>query len=285
MPVTEVGVVDLGWRWRDTKIGRLYALIPLPVDADVCLAEAGLHDFADSDDEWHDDIDEVISLTLKAAIGTSDAHVVAPLRRKETPISRLVRFLRFRRAPTTPAERLNPDSLGAANALRYAVRDDQYLQFASVEADHACIQASEGYPILWVWVVGASIWHAVEESLGSRWPIKVLTIDMSRLGPPTRHSKDAVVVDAVENRVMWTDGRGNVLALGGEFLFPHPGDLDCHDPRKVFVPSAGEWSRRAPPWAIDAYTTIMDDLKKYGLNVSCCDDTRTVVMQLNSEIG
>ena len=260
--IKEVGIVVIGTRWSGCNLGTLRAVVPLPVNSDTCLSKAEHHDFADMDKSWYS---ELVRTILQAIGGTFK--VVAPLRSTPSFWDHLRRFLTFRRAiqPHDP----NPNRLEAVEALCSAARDDSCLAFASVYHHRASIETSGDHPILWIWTsIDDTTWNKVENCIAQMKLTRVLALDSSSLSltPPKCYHEESVVVHAASNSVLWTDGV-RVLGLDGEFLFPHPGNIGCEDPRMVYLPFEDEWVRSAPDWARTSYADLVHSLEIIGLRV------------------
>ncbi|MBK8257713.1 MAG: hypothetical protein IPK82_34220 [Polyangiaceae bacterium] len=259
----EVGLLEVGPRWRGIHFGRLRALIPLPVNSDVCLAEAGLRDFADTDDAWDKDFDRLVGIILDVLQNAGPAEVVAPLRQADSPINRVKRWLTFR--PSGPLT--NRDNLDAPRALCSAARDDSHLRFASVETPGMCVEASDGHPILWIWTsIEDSGWERLTTAIAQHWPTRKLTLDLSGLHPSTHYAEGPTVVDAIGKRVFWTDGV-SVLRLEGKFSFSGRDPEEIREPPCVYLPPHDEWKDVAPAWAAGVYTLVLRDLEALPIQV------------------
>lgn len=186
MPVSTIGVLDVGARWQGATLGHLRALIPLPVNSDACLAAAGLDDFADSDEAWDQDFDRMLELLLSTMDTAAAQLVVATAERSESLAERLLRLLPWRHTPTPPATQ------DAASALSTAARDDQYLKFASLATRGVTLHTADGHPIVWVWTTDDTNWHAIERLLSRTWPTKALELDIAPLNPPAGYSDNPV---------------------------------------------------------------------------------------------
>lgn len=265
--IKEIGIGVVGARWRKSEIGVLRMLVPLPLplDSDPCMRNAGIDDFARCDDAWNSDFEALVREVVQSIDDGGAVEVRAPVRGARSGSDRLARFLTFRRErnPLDP----NPDRLTPDAALCSAARDAAYLVNASVETRQASVSTSDARPMLWIWT-GAddTTWRELEARIARRKPTKLLSLDFSCFGAGYSYVERPTLVDAARNTVYWTDWV-HVLALAGQFLLPHPGNLGCEDPRIVFLPPESEWVRVAPSWAATLYPRLLDDLASMGLKL------------------
>jgi hypothetical protein len=132
--------------------GRLFALLPSPVDHDACFERAGFSDFADSTDEWDADFRDVLDRLVGSLL--SQGPVTVDGARAAEP-----GFLGLRLGLKSP-----PDD--PAGRLVLAASDDQFgpcCAYFGAPA-RAAVFTDDGHSIVWVWL---------RENLEDQWP-KVL---------------------------------------------------------------------------------------------------------------
>ena len=157
-----MGIVGLCWDrvevagWR---AGPILALWPDPVDHDQCFALAGFDRFADSDAAWDADLDALVDRAIAALSphGTPTPGVAArwPWRRRISPRDRLVASL----------------------------TDDQHPPWEIRFGSGAAILASDGHPILWVWLADADRSEALIAAVAPDWPIGRVSLRWAGLLP------------------------------------------------------------------------------------------------------
>ncbi|MDB4927765.1 MAG: hypothetical protein JWM10_249 [Myxococcaceae bacterium] len=174
-----LGVVGpCAWQARP---GTLLALLPEPVNSDVCLQAAGYDTFADGDEEWDEDFKRLVESLLG---DLTQRHGVPALHAPE-------RCLPPRRGWLPVPRPKSPPALSPLDALASAGHDDQRLEFACAAfgaARSAALFTSDGHCLLWVWFAANSevdeLVAVVRRAVAS-WPCRDLAIDWTRLIPST----------------------------------------------------------------------------------------------------
>jgi len=257
-----------GVRYHGCDRGCLYALAGDPLGADAELARAAFTAFVDVDQPWEDDFEAMVAGLVRAMGETFGEPVVTAPSRSVDPLwwGRLRRFLTFQGQPTL-ADAANPGGLSPVAALTSAARDGRSLAFASVafgrSADRrdALVFASEGRPMLWVWLRDdvTEVWPALSQAAAGDLPCTEAPEDLDSAVPPipglsrmfphvSFHRGDAV---------RWTDGTHRLqfnAALGV-------------DPPEVYVPTDRAWRASVPGWAAALRGTMVADLREAGATV------------------
>lgn len=268
MAITAVRRGDVGVRFRGSERGYMFALLPEPVDADACLSDAGFTAFADSDEKWDEDFDAIVTALIRVLEKTfGEPSVVAPTRSVEPRWwGRLSSFLLFQRSASNAAV-LNPGRLSPIAALTSAAHDDSYLEFASVEFGRSSDRcdaisfASDGHPILWIWLrgEGKEEWPALSQAAAGNLPCTDVSIAWDSL-VPTRPVFSLELPRVSFHRgdtASWTDGTRRLGFNAGLGV----------SPPEVYVPTAQLWNSSVPQWAATLRSTIIDDLRKAGAAV------------------
>lgn len=246
--------------------GQVFAVLPEPVNADKRLAAAGFLDFEDTDEDWDRDFRRlVVGLVRALERRFGESSVVAPPR-VQSWRTRLARF------GNRPQDITNPDKLAPDAALTSAARDDSYLEFASVEfgrgaklrssaSASACMFASGGQPIIWIWLDDdvALAWSEIIEEARETQPSRELDIAWESL-LPDKPRLSIELPRAVLHRgdsASWTDG-----ARGLGF---HAG-LGVRPP-EVYLPPESAWEAASPVWAATLRDTIVRDFEQLGVRV------------------
>jgi hypothetical protein len=126
--------------------GTLLALWPTPVDSDVCFCEAGFDEFADSDDAWDRDWQNIVTRTidvlrLRGTVRLRNEADVLEVR-KRRPLEWLLPW----RQPTRTV------TLSAEERIFLSTRDDR-IPPAVVEVGDppaVLLRVSDGHPLLWL---------------------------------------------------------------------------------------------------------------------------------------
>ncbi len=138
------GRVPLGTRpeWL-ARSNSLIAIWPAPIDGDFCFREAGFVDFADSDSDWDEEFETIITKLfewLKSHHGVALAHDASPI--AEWP-----------RSPDL-------DEPAILDRLVLATYDDRFPETIASFGDPITVKlrTSDGHPILWLGIAeGASL--------------------------------------------------------------------------------------------------------------------------------
>lgn len=281
MKIGSLAIGVLGVRYWGAQKGKFFALLPDPVDADACLANAGMTSFADSDDAWDRDFERVVSDLLRALrCRWGEPEVVAPPRSTRRPWKeRLKASLLGKRHVD---DILNPRGLSPLAALLDAARDDSHLDFASVRFEgvnrsrQAMVSTSDGHPILWVWLSedAAAIWSDTVVELAKGLPCVELPIAWDVL-VPTRPVLSTELPRATLHRgdsASWTDGDHGLGFDAGLGVVP----------AEVYLPPDSEWPSAAPAWARELRPVIASDFAKLGALVV---DSRGAPVRRLSPLG
>jgi hypothetical protein len=255
-------VGTIGARYRGARPGRLFALLPEPVDGNECLAAAGFTAFADSDDEWDREFDRlVVGLVRALERRFGEPSVVAPPRRQSW-------MTRLARLGSRPKDTTNPDKLTPEAALTSAVRDDSYLEFAAVELGRSAAPpglamafTSGGHPIVWVWLDDsvAAQWSDLVGTVVGDLPRSDLDIAWESLIP----AKPVLSIELPRARLhrgdsaSWTDGARSLGFHAGLGVHPH----------EVYLPSEAAWATTSPAWAATLRDVIVRDFEQMGVRV------------------
>ncbi|PRQ08284.1 hypothetical protein [Enhygromyxa salina] len=270
MPIRAVHRGALGRRYMGRRRGSLFALLPAPVDADACLAEAGFADFADSEDAWDDELEALISTTvttMTVRFGDPDVTVHEPpthppwLQRLDSFLGGLLLW-RSRPKPTARTPTL---------ALQTAAQDDQPPAFAHVgfgaaahrhgEPHRAGVFTSDGHPIIWVWLEDsvADAWPDIAREIAGPLPCSEIDLAWERLLPsfPLLSREPSRVAVHRGDAATWTDG-DRVLGFQAGLGVTPP---------QVYLPPESQWRTHAPSWAATLRPAIVRDLQTFGLRV------------------
>lgn len=263
--IRALGVGTIGRRYWGARPGQLFALLPAPVDSDVCLAQAGVSGFEDTDEDWDREFERLVAglvRVLEQRFG--EASVVASPRRKSWK-TRLARF------GNRPQDITNPDKLTPAVALTSAARDDSYLDFASVEfgrdakssSSLACMFSSGGHPILWVWLDEdvAPGWAEIIQTAGGSVPVSELDIAWESVLP----EKPRLSIELPRARARLHRGDSASWTDGAHSLGFHAG-LGVRPP-EVYLPPESKWMTVSPAWAATLRSAIVRDFEQLGVRV------------------
>jgi hypothetical protein len=265
MVIDALNIGSLGRWYCVGRPGTCYALLPEPVDADACLAEAGFSEFADTDDDWDAQLDALIrGMVEQFQARLGGAVLVAP----EPPETRSF-WSRLRAfGGRDEGSSLNPLGLDPAAALSLAARNDSALAFARLEFSdagtspvEALLFTSDGHSIVWAWlgegVEGA--WPELVELVACGYPTRELAIDWGALMPASlRLARELPRVGLHRGeRATWTDGERRLSFHAGLGVTPP----------EVYLPSTAAWAESAPAWAAARAPEIVADFQRAGVRV------------------
>jgi hypothetical protein len=240
----------IGRRYMGARAGQLFALQPDPVDSD--------------DAEWERDFDRLVGELIRALERRfGQPSVVAPPRASQQSW-----WARLKRSGNRPQDITNPDKLSPDAALGWGLRDDSYLEFASVEFGRdaklpspALMFTSDGHPIIWIWLDDdvAPSWSEIVEETRGGLPCSALDIAWERL-LPEKPRLSIELPRATLHRgesASWTDG---ARSLGF-----HAG-LGVRPP-EVYLPPESAWASASPGWAAMLRGSIVRDFEQLGVRV------------------
>lgn len=264
MTITAVRRGHVGARFRGHESGYLFALTLEQVDTATHLHDAGLPTVARSN-EHRDELKTIVTallLNLEDTFG--EPRVTAPpLAIEQSKWEQFRSFLR----PTQLRDiddLVNPDGLSPNTALMSAAHDSSELKFAIVSFERhagradALVCASDGRPILWVWLSDEvkDQWPTLSQAASGALPCLDASVDWDKLLPTWPWFSTALP------RVSFYRGESAIWRDGTRRLGFNAG-LGVKPP-EVYVPTAKLWSSSVPPWASSLRPMIIDDLQESG---------------------
>ena len=153
--------------------GECFALWPEYVDSDVCFKKAGFDSFQDTDDEW----DNVFDSVLSALFTDFSQHGSPRLLAGELPVIKIGWFKK------------KEGSL--LEALGCTARDDQFLPCCVGFGNpaEASLLTSDGHPIVWVFPGTKEKNTEWLKVLGVSYDLKQKSLDWSKLSPARERIK------------------------------------------------------------------------------------------------
>lgn len=265
MTSTAVRRGHIGARFRGHERGHLFALTLEQVDAATSLHDAGLPTFTGSDERRDEQFKTIITaLLLRLEDTFGEPSVTAPpLAIEQSRWEQLKSILR----PTQLRgidDLVNPAGLSPITALMSAAHDSSELKFAIVSfgrsagRSDALVCASDGRPILWVWLSDEvkDQWPTLSQAGAGALPCLDVSVGWDKLLPtwPWFSAELPRVSFHRGESAIWRDGTRHLGFNAGLGV----------SPPEVYVPTAKLWSSSVPPWASSLRPTIIDDLQASG---------------------
>jgi hypothetical protein len=142
------------------EVGGAVAVWPSPVDHDVCFQAAGFTEFADTDEEWHEEFEGIVNRVIAWCTAAGQP--------------RITRFVGIKGVP-------NPS---VRDALLASARDDQFIVSVVSFGETLTVVTADGHPIIWLCGLpgSRSIEGALVEFAGEKL-LRRVTLDWPRLMP------------------------------------------------------------------------------------------------------
>ena len=270
MPIRAIHRGSLGRRFMGRRPGRVFVLLPDPVDADACLKAAGFTGFADADEAWDREFEQLVGAAVAAMTRRfGEASVSAPTHARHPAwVERLDSFclgLLLGRSRPQPA------TWTPTQAMQNAATDDQLVPFALVGfgdaayrhgvGPRAALLSGGGHPLLWFWLDDelADAWPEIADEVSQPWSSNELELAWEPLVPaiPMLARELPRVALHRGDAISWTDGE-HVLGFNAGLGV---------SPAEVYVPTESSWSASAPVWASTLRATIVRDFEASGVRV------------------
>jgi hypothetical protein len=143
-------VVPTGIVRKLARFGQVVAIWPGPVDSDYCFSQAGLKDFADSDEAWDADWRRVVVRTVQQLEEAGVARIQVRAEVREIPDGST--WKQLKRWLEGPPNTFGKQVLGIEEQVIVVSNDDQFGEILVEFGEPAIcgLWAGMGHPVLWV---------------------------------------------------------------------------------------------------------------------------------------